>query len=150
MATTAFTHGVMLPTTCERAFWDLLEPANVPEYDPDFRSWQPREFPPTVGTRVDFEARFGNRWAKGTSEVTLFEPPNRMELRLVSPRTPVASRLSWDLADSSDGCRFTYRFETDAPPGMGWLGRRLLSMATVGMAEKLERLPERYRPTESD
>jgi len=144
MATERFEHGVSLPVGCEHAFWDLLHPANVPVYDPDFRSWKPRAFPPVVGTRVDFEARMGGRWAKGTSEVTRFEPPHHLELRLVSPPTPVRARLGWAFTDTDDGCRYAYRFEVESPPGLAWLGRRVLAMATNGMSTKLDALPARY------
>lgn len=139
-----FSHTVELPADRETAFWDLLNPDHVVEYDPDFRSWTPRVWPPELGTRVDFVARYGRIWAKGTSEFTVVQPPRTIELKLVSPPSPVRSGLSWEFESTDEGCRLTYRFATEAPTGFGWLGRRLLAIATDGMAEKLDRLPERY------
>ncbi len=141
MQTRSFVHSVDLPTDCEAAFAFLIDPERVPTYDPDFRSWVSRDGPPRVGTLVDFEARYGPIWAKGTSRFEVYDPPTRVELTLIRPRTPVSSRLVWELEPTSDGCRFTYRFETTAPAGLGWLGRRLLAMATSGMADKLDALP---------
>lgn len=146
MTTVGFSHAVALPVDAETAFWDLLDPGHVPEYDPDFRSWEPRAWPPVVGTLVDFEARYGRVWAKGTSRFEVVDPPHVAELRLVKPPTPVRSRLVWSFAPTDEGCVFTYRFEASAPPGLGWLARRVLGLATDGMADKLDRLPARFAP----
>lgn len=88
MPNIVYERAVLLPAAPEVVFWDLLEPSNVPDYDSRMRSWVPRDFPPEVGTRVDFEARVGPVWAKGVSEFVVFDPPHRLEVQLVKPKTP--------------------------------------------------------------
>lgn len=146
MATThVFAKTVQLPTRCEVVFWDLLEPEHVAEYDSRFRSWIPRDQPPRVGTRVDFVAKVFGIWSRGTSEFTSFEPPQRIELELVSPPSPLGSRLGWNLTDSDTGCTFEYQFEIRAPRGLGWLAKSVLGQLTSHLETELPALVERYR-----
>lgn len=141
MQASAFAHTVDLPVDCATAFGFLTDSARVPGYDTDFRSWVPRDDPLRLGTLVDFEARYGRIWAKGTSRIEAVEPPHRLALTLVRPRTPIGSHLVWEFEPADPGCRFTYRFEVRAPGGLGWAGRRMLALATAGMADKLDALP---------
>lgn len=145
MSETVYQQSAILPAPPGQVFWDLLEPSHVAGYDSHMRSWQPREWPPTVGTRVDFEAKVGSMWLKGGSEFVAFDPPGHLELRQVSPPSPFRSRLTWDLADTGDGTEFTYRFVLSSPPGLRWLGARLLGLFTSHLGNELPALANRYR-----
>lgn len=139
-----YEQSVVLPAPAERVFWDLLEPSHVAEYDSHMRTWLPRDWPPAVGTVVDFEARLGRFWLKGASEFVEFDPPHRLALRQVSPPSPLQSRLTWDLAPVTEGVAFTYRFSVRAPRMMDWLGRWLLRVFTEHLDEELPALVSRY------
>ncbi len=128
----------------EVVFWDLLEPGHVVEYDSHFRSWVPRDQPPRVGTHVDFVAKVFGMWSKGTSEFIVFEAPHRLELRLVRPPSPLESSLTWGLVATDTGTSFAYRFEIDAPLGLGWLSKLLLKQFTSHLDEALPALAQRY------
>ena len=145
MGETAYEQSVVLPAPPERVFWDLLEPSHVAGYDSHMRSWQPREWPPTVGTRVDFEAKVGPFWLKAGSEFVAFDPPSHLAVRQVSPPSPFRSRLTWDLTDRADGTEFTYRFVLSSPPGFRWLGAWLMGLFTSHLAEEIPALANRYR-----
>lgn len=144
VATHVYVKRVDLPAAPAVVFWDLLEPENVVEYDSHFRSWVPRERPPRAGTKVDFVAKVFGMWSKGTSEFVAFEAPRHLEVRLVRPPTPLKSRMTWDLADTDIGTSFEYRFEIEAPLGLGWLGRMLLSQFTSHLDAELPALARRY------
>jgi uncharacterized protein YndB with AHSA1/START domain len=145
MAETVLVKQVTLPAAPERIFWDLLDPAAVPEYDSHMRSWQPRELPLREGSRVDYEARVGRRWMKVGAVFTAFDPPRHLAVRQVSPPSPLRSSLTWDLEPFDGGTRFTYRFVVTGPPGTGWIRRRLLAMFTSHLDVELPALADRYR-----
>lgn len=145
MVSHAFVRRVEIPAPPTVVFWDLLDPAHVPEYDSQFRSWVPRDRPPRVGTKVDFVTKVLGLWMKGTSEFVAFDAPHHVELRLLRPRTPLASRLTWHLTPSAAGTTFDYRFEVDAPRGLGWLARLGLRAFTSHLDDRLPALAERYR-----
>jgi hypothetical protein len=140
-----YRQSVILPARQEQVFWDLLEPSHVAGYDSHTRTWQPRQWPPTVGTRVDFEAKMGPMWLKGVSEFVAFDPPGHLEVRQVSPPSPFRSRLTWDLVGIGNETEFTYRFVLSSPAGMGWVGARLLGVFTSHLREELPALANRYR-----
>lgn len=140
-----YERSVVLPAPPDRVFWDLLEPSHVAGYDSHMRSWQPRDWPPTVGTGVDFEAKVGRLWLTGASEFVSFDPPRHLELRQVSPSSPFRSRLTWTLTDTDTGTEFAYRFVLSSPRGLGWLGARLLRLFTSHLDEELPALANRYR-----
>ena len=48
MSETVYQQSVVLTAPPEQVFWDLLDPSHVAGYDSHMRSWQPREWPPTV------------------------------------------------------------------------------------------------------
>ena len=72
------------------------------------------------------------------------EAPRHLELRLVRPTTPLKSRLTWDLAETGTGTSFEYRFEIEAPSGLGWLGRLLLRQFTSHLDGELPALARSY------
>ncbi len=145
MPNSVYERAVRLPADPEVVFWDLLEPGNVPDYDSRMRSWMPRDYPPKVGTRVDFEAKLGPMWSKGVSEFAVFDPPHHLEVQLIKPKTPIRFNMTWLLAPTEDGTEFTYRFHTQAPRGLGWLGHRILRLATSHLDIELPAVINRYQ-----
>lgn len=135
---------VTLGTDCATVFWDLLEPSHVSSYDSRMRRWNPTEYPPRVGTTVDFEMKVAGMWARGRSRFTDFEPPYRLALVQISPPSPFRFELRWDLTPNDDSCEFEYRFTVRSPLGLGWLGRILLRSATSHLDEDLPALATRY------
>lgn len=144
MGEALYERQVWLPAPPERVFWYLLNPGHVASYDSHLRSWQPREWPPRVGTRTDFEAKLGPVWLSGVSEIVAFDPPTRLALRQVSPPSPFRSRMTWDLMDRDGGALFAYRFEVSSPPGLGWVGGRLLRLFTGHLDAELPALAGRF------
>jgi len=140
-----YERSVRLPARPDVVFWDLLEPRNVADYDSRMRSWIPRDYPPEVGTRVDFEAKLGPVWSKGVSEVVGFDPPHHIEVQLMKPQLPVRSTMTWRLIPTEEGTEFTYRFSAAAPRGMGWLGHWLVRLATAHLDTELPALVDRYK-----
>lgn len=144
VGTHVYAARVVIPASPDVVFWDLLEPAHVPQYDSHFRSWVPRDRPPRVGTRVDFTAKVFGMWSKGTSEFTAFDPPRHLALRLVKPSGPLHSRVTWDLSDTDGGTSFAYRFEITTPRGLGWLAKTLLAQFTSHLDAELPALARRH------
>lgn len=145
MPNSVYERTVRLPARPDVVFWDLLEPGHVADYDSRMRSWIPRDFPPEVGTRVDFESKLGPVWSKGVSEVVGFDPPHHIEVQLVKPKLPIRSTMTWRLIPTEQGTEFTYRFCAETPKGMGWLGQWLVRLATAHLDIELPALVDRYQ-----
>lgn len=144
MSESATVKRVTLGTDCATVFWDLLEPSHVSSYDSRMRRWNPAEYPPRVGTEVDFEMRLAGRWTKGRSRFETFDPPHHIVLTQISPPSPFRFEVAWVLKPSDDGCEFEYRFTVTSPPGLGWLGRLLLRSATSHLDDEVPALATRY------
>lgn len=134
------THAVDIPLSPEEAFWMLLERARAGELDSSFEYWNPRQWPPEVGTHNDFKAKVGSLAMKGVSRFAEFDPPRRLLIESVKPAWPVFTLMSWDLESIESGTRYSYRMEVSAARGAGWAGRLMLSMYDRKLAVDFPRL----------
>ena len=136
----AITHFVGIPAEPDEVFTRLLVNARDGNLDSSFEYWEPREWPPTVGTHNDFEARTGIIAMKGVSRFAEFDPPRRLLIESVRPTWPLFARMSWDLDPVGEGTRHTYRMEIDAASGVGWLARSVLRRYDKQMAKDVKAL----------
>lgn len=134
------THSVGIPAKPDVVFPRLLDAARDGQLDPSFEYWRPRDWPPTIGTLIDFKARVGLIGMKGVSRFAEYGPPRHLLIESVRPRWPFFVRMSWDLDPAGDGTRYTYRMEIDAASGVVWLARSMLRRYDRQMAKDIETL----------
>lgn len=136
----AISQTVDIPATPEEVFHNLLAKARDGNLDSSFDYWEPREWPPAVGTHNDFKARLGFVSMRGVSRFAEFDPPTRLSIESVTPAWPFFTRMSWDLRPRGEGTRYTYRMEIDAASGFGWLARSMLRRYDKQMADDIKAL----------
>ncbi|HUP17811.1 MAG TPA: SRPBCC family protein [Acidimicrobiia bacterium] len=136
----AITHSVNIPAEPNEVFAKLLAKARDGNLDSSFEYWEPRQWPPTVGTHNDFKARMGLISMKGVSRFAEFDPPRRLLIESVKPTFPFFARMSWDLVPVGEGTRYTYRMEINAAYGVGWLARSTLRRYDKQMAKDVNAL----------
>jgi len=134
------THSVDISAEPEEVFTTLLANARDGNLDSSFEYWEPREWPPTVGTHNDFKARTGLVSIRGVSRFAEFDPPRRLLIESVKPTFPFFVRMSWDIVPVGEGTRYTYRMEIDAASGVGWLARSMVRRYDTQMAKDVKAL----------
>lgn len=123
--------------------WEVL--ADVPRWA-EWGPWNSSEFeregrPPPGGVGA---VRLLKRFAmKLREELTVFEPPERMEYKLLSGLPLRDYRALVELSAAGDGSELHWRSEFDALPGVGSLYRWQLQKAFEDITERVARAAER-------
>ena len=132
------THSVDIPAVPDEVFDRLLAEARDSNLDSSFEYWEPRQWPPSVGTRNDFKVRLGVISMRGVSRFAEFDPPRSLLIESAKPVWPFFTRMSWDLVPAGRGTRYTYRMEIDAAPGFRWLARSMLQRYDTRIANDVK------------
>jgi Polyketide cyclase / dehydrase and lipid transport len=87
--TTTIDRSTALPSPRTLVFAVVNSPETAPLIDPACHEWRADIRPIAVGTRFSIRGRLGRLPIRGTSEVTVWNPPCFAEFRSVAPTWPV-------------------------------------------------------------
>jgi ligand-binding SRPBCC domain-containing protein len=86
--TTTIERTTAIASPPEMVFAVVNSPETAARIDPAVRVWSPDRRPIGVGTQFSIRGRLGRLPIRGTSEVTVWDPPTCAEFRSVAPRYP--------------------------------------------------------------
>lgn len=120
------------------------DPSNAPEWYRNIKSVRWRTPPPvSVGSQVDFVARFLGREIAYTYEVTQLVPEERLVMGTAEGPFPMQTTYTWEPVP--DGTRMTLR-NTGEPSGFAKVARPVMEQAmrraTTKDLERLKRMLE--------
>jgi hypothetical protein len=120
------------------------DPGNAPQWYANIVSVDWQDPPPvTVGSRMDFEARFLGRRLRYTYEVVELEPGKRLVMRTADGPFPMETTYTWESVPG--GTRMGLR-NRGTPSGFAKVGAPVMAKAMKGaMRKDLARLAERLQ-----
>jgi uncharacterized protein YndB with AHSA1/START domain len=117
-------------------------PANTPEWYANIRSATWRTPPPiSVGSQMDFEARFLGRRLSYTYQIVEFVPGQRLVMRTADGPFPMETTYTWEPVASGTLMKLRNR---GAPSGFAQVAAPMMAKAMKGaMTKDLARLSQR-------
>jgi polyketide cyclase/dehydrase/lipid transport protein len=118
------------------------DPTNAPEWYANIQSVTWRTPPPvSIGSQMDFEARFLGRRLSYTYEVTELDPGQRMVMRTADGPFPMETTYTWTAETGGTLMRLRNR---GAPSGFAKVAAPVMARAMRGaMTKDLARLTQR-------
>jgi hypothetical protein len=106
---TVIERTVLLPHPLEDVFAAVMSPEIAPKIDPAVKRWEPDRRPIGVGTTFEIRGKFQWLPIRGTSKVTVWDPPHRGEFEGLRPTRPLKVHAAHVFQPDGAGTRYTWK-----------------------------------------